>query len=448
MPPILRPYLHQNLLNHFQNPQKILILEGVRQTGKTTAIEMALARQKKKSVFITLTNNDIGTNQIREAKTLPELTRQLKRYFQFEPDGSQILVIDEAQRSYHLYSMLMQIHKDWKNVAVVLSGSVMGAFFHRHANSQHTSPAGRIEKIICRPFSFFEYLELIQEVALLDEIKNFNSSSQFSEVLHEELLQHYFNYMSTGGHPEAIQYRQDTEALYKYLATLFLFFQQDVDHYINEVTGENNKQYSQLFRATVDAIARLTASPTKRSSLISTDSPAYRKELPALLNALEEWHFLFRLPTQMKTMSTKRGTQSKKYLWDVGIFNHLTNLSRPLEKQQKDLIAKALETSVAQELVFYLQTKDRLMSWKSHQKQNKEMDFLARFTHQDIGIEVKSSLKISKKSLSQVFEYLKAYPQNKACVVYLGPYKKDKLLDFEITLIPPYLIGLLPNLLQ
>lgn len=436
---IHRHKIHQKILDHIKNPQKILVIEGVRQTGKTTAIQMAL--KEKPHVLVTLTDEDLPTDAIRNSMTLPELEKNLNRHFDFLPDGSKILVIDEAQKSENLYTLLLQIHREWSKVPLILSGSVMGAFFHRSDQKKIISPAGRIEKIICRPFSFFEYLEFTDEINLKKNLEEIEKPDQLSDLAHQQALRLYFDYLMTGGHPEAIRLGHNTKELFNYFKTLLGFFAQDADRYLNEVTGEQQKQFSTLFRTTIDAIARLTASPTTRSSLISTDSPAYRKDLPALLNALEEWHFIFRLPTKMKTMTTKQGTNSKKYIWDVGVLNHLLNLSRNVDQNNKELLSRLIESVVCQELIFYLETKERLFSWKSNQKQNNELDFLAHLPEEDFGIEVKATANPSKKALSQLAEFLKFNPQAKGCVVYLGNFYEEKCGNRNIPFIPPYLLG-------
>lgn len=39
---IIRHLLHSELVSYFDHPQDILVVEGVRQTGKTTALRQAL----------------------------------------------------------------------------------------------------------------------------------------------------------------------------------------------------------------------------------------------------------------------------------------------------------------------------------------------------------------------------------------------------------------------
>ncbi len=442
-------YIRRHLLGkeielYLKTPQKILILEGVRQTGKTTAIRQELQAQEKirpiQPTMITLTDETPETIQVREAKTFDELSLQLKRHFRFDPSSP--LIFDEAQRSPYLYGLLMQMAEEWKSTPIILSGSVMGALFKRHRDKKIVSPAGRITKLICRPFSFYEYLEGIGDHALLDDLRSFDLRNDLPKVIHEQALSKYFEYLTTGGHPEAIRCRNDTEALYDYFQTLLSFFWQDADRYVSEVLGDTRTQYGRLMHATFEAIARHTGDMTKRSSLISTDSPAYRTILPSLLEAAEDWHFVFRLAPEMKTFSTKPGFSSKKYLWDVGITNHFLNRSRPVHgKSDAALLSRLLEASVAQELVFHLKTADRLTSWKSHQKQSKELDFVAHFPTFDVAVEVKSTDRIRQQAISQLAEYIKAFPKGYFYVVYLGPYKKISWSGSAIHWIPPYWVG-------
>lgn len=106
-----------------------------------------------------------------------------------------------------------------------------------------------------------------------------------------------------------------------------------------------------------------------------------------------------------------------------------------------DLLARLLESFVAQELVFQLGDRTRLQTWKSHHKQGKEMDFLARFPSGDIGVEVKASLAINQKAVSQLSEYLKTDPAAKGLIVTFGMPEKIRLAGREVFCVPPYFLG-------
>ena len=125
----------------------------------------------------------------------------------------------------------------------------------------------------------------------------------------------------------------------------------------------------------------------------------------------------------------------------MGILNHLLNLSRDVDQNNKELLSRLLESAVCEELIFYLETKERLFSWKSNQKQGNELDFLAHFPEEDFGIEVKATANLSKKALSQLAEFLKFNPKTKGYVVYLGKFYKAHWGEQIISFMPPYLLG-------
>lgn len=441
---IKRHFIHSELSDYFDHPQDILVVEGVRQTGKTTAIKQAL--QGRPSLFITLTDETVPVVRLREAQTFEDFSSMLTRDFGFNPHEKKPLVIDEAQKSSHLHRFVLKMHEDWKNIPIVLSGSAMGVFFKRSEIQKTVSPAGRVRRLVCRPFSFAEYLELREEPGLFAEITHFVFGKTIHPLVHERLMNLFCDYLTVGGFPAAIRLGGETEKVYDYLEGLLSFFWQDADRYLSELTGSNKRQYGFLFRTLLESVARLTGSPSTRSSLISTDSPAYRTDLPVLLDAAEEWHFLLRLPTQMTALTTKQGHNSKKYLWDVGVVNHFLNVGRPiaLRDASNDLMARLLESFTAQELVFYLRHRERLFSWKSQAKQQKEMDFLARFPKRDVGIEVKASSAINQKALSQLQEFQKKNPHAPCFVIYLGSLVQSGTVWF----VPPYLVGQIARLIS
>jgi predicted AAA+ superfamily ATPase len=428
------------LAQHLKKPEKILAIEGVRQTGKTTAIRQAL--DGKLSLLITLTDATPKVALVRDATTFTDFKHHLQSQYGFVCNGKTALVIDEAQKSPELHRFVMQMEREWQNVPIIFAGSVMGAFFKRSTLSDMPSVAGRVRRVICRPFSFFEFVDWIGESSLLDVVANHDFTRAFPIEVHERLMTLFYDYLTCGGMPEAIKKRHGTQVLYDYFETLLSFFWQDTDRYLSEILQTRKHQFGALFHHVLQAVARLTTQSSTRTSLVSSDSPSYRTELPALLNAAEEWHFLFRLVTEMKSLTTKTGTSSKKYLWDVGVVNHFLNLSRQVSPQSSpDLLARLLESFVAQELIFKLKNRERLATWKSHHKMGKEMDFLAHFPKNDIGIEVKAAKRISQKSISQLSEFLKLDTPTVGFVVYLGLPERLKTHSGVIHFIPPYFLA-------
>lgn len=425
---------------YLKDPEKILVIEGVRQTGKTTALKQATLGMA--AHFITLTDETPEVSLVRDATTFTDFQHHLKTQFGFIPDGKTALIIDEAQKSPFLHLFIMQMEREWKRVLVILAGSVMGVFFRRSAAEKNPSAAGRVRRLVCRPFSFFEFLDWLGESSLMSVVNEYDFARPFPQTVHTRLMTLFYDYLTCGGMPEAIKKRQDISALYDYWQTLLSFFWQDTDRYLSELLQNNKRQYGALFDHVMRAIARLTTQPSTRGSLVSTDSPSYRHELPALLDAAEEWHFVFRLLTTMKTHTTKPGTNSKKYLWDVGVVNHFLNMSRQVSSASPpDLLARLMETFVAQELVFHLGNRERLQSWKSHHKQGKEMDFLARFPRGDVGVEVKAASTINQKAISQLAEYLKTSDTARGLVVYTGEPVKVHISARETLCVPPYFLG-------
>lgn len=283
----------------------------------------------------------------------------------------------------------------------------------------------------------------------MNTVNEYDFAQPFPAIVHARLMTLFYDYLTCGGMPEAIKKRHDTRSLYDYWQTLLSFFWQDADRYLSELLKNNKRQFGALFDHVLRAIARLTTQPSTRSSLVSTDSPSYRHELPALLDAAEEWHFVFRLVTTMKAHTTNPGSSSKKYLWDVGAVNHFLNFNRPASAAlSPDLLARFLESFVAQELIFHLGNRERLQAWKSHHKQGHEMDFLARFAHGDIGIEVKASTTINQKAISQLTEYLKTENAAQGIVVYMGDPVMIRISGRKTPCVPPYFLGRVETMLR
>jgi len=434
-------YIKRDIEKHLlaqlnSNDSSIILLSGARQTGKTTIINNL--KTEKEKLIINLWDEENIIKVLKEADTFSKFETYLNTFFNFKPDGSKILFIDEAQASQHLGLFLMQMHREWKKQKVVLLGSILSNLFTVNV----PMPTGRTVEFVCRPLNFREFLKFSGKENYLDAIDFLN----FDENIHKILLAEYETFMQIGGMPGIVNTYIQKNNLYLVYESLLNNIYKDADRFISNFKDLNRSrtiQYGSLAEHCLKTIANLVAFPSTNSSILSTNSPSYRDILPTVLEALQMWHLVYYIKNETKEPTTKKGYNSKKYIFDTGIMNFISNKMLPVSLDSDSKIsAKLLENIILQELITYTGSIKNITSYKTNNKVVNELDFLVNIKGKIIPIEVKCSSKINSKALSQVLSYLKnSSTVNHAVVICNSKPQEKEIENYKVHFIPPYLLG-------
>ena len=421
---------------------EIILLSGARQTGKTTIVENI--KTKKEKVIINFWDESPEINVLKNAASFDLFNKYLFQFFKFKPNGEKILIIDEAQSSKTLGKFLMQMHREWKGQNVILLGSILSNL----CSDNTPMPVGRVIEFICRPLNFREFLRFKDKESYLELFdKNINTNTNIDDKLHNLLMQEYELFIQIGGLPgivNAFNNNNDIELLFE---SLLNNFYRDADRFINKEDNNFKRrvaQYGSLMEHCMKSIGYHVSSPTTNSSILSTDSPVYRTIMPEVLESLKSWHIVYFIQNETKQYTTKKGYNSKKYLFDTGIMNYLINHMLPVSLQKpSEISAKLLENAVLQDLISAVHFLSKISSYKTNNKARNELDFAVKYNNKLVPVEVKSSIKINQKSISQLLEYLKHHNLNKGMVIYTGKPKLKQIDNFELIYVPPYYIPIL-----
>ena len=413
----------------------IILLSGARQTGKRTLVENLPCKEKK--LIINLWDEERETIALRNVRTFSEFSHILKTVYGFIPQKNTILIIDEAQASEFISSFLMEMHRKWKGQKVILLGSLLA---NLHKKGQPL-PVGRTLEFICRPLNFQEFLRFRSKENYFDLISDYNS---VSPDIHQLLMDEYRIYLHIGGLPGIVTADSNNQDLVILFESLLNNIYRDADRFISpdeNSRGSRIPQYGRILETVLKSIAHHIGAPTQNSTLLSSDSPAYRTVLPHVLEALSLWHLAYTLPFKTAQYSTKKGYSSKKYLFDIGIANFLLTRLMPVQFWKGNQIAAMLlENSVLQDCISCVESSKAIECYRSNNKAPTELDFLVTCSGNVFPLEVKSSTKVKLNTLSQLIDYLERNNQQNGYVVYTGMPEVKKFRNKTIYCIPPYMI--------
>lgn len=185
-----------------QKRRKPLIIRGARQVGKST-----LARQFAEEASLNL----VALNFERQ----PELAdlfisndpKKIISFLELQTKqaitpGKSLLFLDEIQTEAKiLLPALRYFYEDMPDLHIIAAGSLLD-FALKEA--QFSMPVGRIEYLFLGPIRFEEFLSAMDEVMLLNFLKNYQLNEEFPAAIHNRLMELLRTYMIIGGMPEAI----------------------------------------------------------------------------------------------------------------------------------------------------------------------------------------------------------------------------------------------------
>lgn len=276
-----------SVLNSKINDQKIIILIGPRQVGKTT-----LLQNHFKTEETLLLNGD-------DADVRSQLSNTSSTYLKQLIGNHKRLIIDEAQRIENIGLTLKILHDQIPNVKVLATGS--SAF--ELANQINEPLTGRKWEFHLWPIS---YEEMVNHHSLLEE---------------RRLLEHRLVY---GWYPDVINNPSSEKPILNELSDSYLY--KDI------LTWEDIKKPQKL-EALVQALAfqiGQQVSYHELGQIIGLNNETVER----YINLLEKAFIVFRLPSFSRNLRNELKKSRKIYFYDVGIRNSVIKNWNPVNMRQ------------------------------------------------------------------------------------------------------------------
>lgn len=365
------PILEDFLINE---PNKILLVNGARQIGKSYLVRYVGKRLFKHFVEINLKEDKEGDQLFAAVKTTGDLYMRLGNYYS-KPLGNKsntLVFLDEIQSYPHLMTMLKFLNQEGK-YRFIASGSQLGV-----ALAQTPSvPIGSIEVQQMYPLDFEEFLWAtgISKEWIAHIRESFEREESLDESTHELMLKRFQYYLLIGGLPEAVN---------KYLADRNMVRVRAVHKAIHELYRIDASQYDEehklIIRRIYDMIPSNLENKKKRVVYNRIEDKTgkhfadYADEFDYLTNSGVALEVLAISNPKFPLAESEQKKLLKLYLNDVGLLTHLlygVNVNAVLQDLRSINLGTVYESAVAQELAAH--------GFKLHYYDNKqkgEVDFL------------------------------------------------------------------------
>lgn len=417
----------------------VLLIEGVRQVGKTTLVDRLLSRLACRTLAVNLERDSLLRARIDETRDFAEFEELLRDELRFDPGEDGVLFIDEAQESLRLGAYVRFMKESWRSARVVLSGSTLSRIFREDVRY----PVGRVRRLVVRPFTFSEFLVAGGEGPLAAELRA--ASGPVSPTRHDRLLERLDRYLLVGGLPDVVLRSVSGGDFARRQAEIVADYEQDFIRLFGE-------DVLSIARGCLRSVTNFVGGASKNSTVVPQITNRINDEVRRVFGRLEAWRLVLHSEQRGPSPEASHRYLPKRYLFDTGVLRHLREkaapsiqVARTLNAAERRPLGGVVENQVAIELA------DRfgeLAGWK-RSSAGVEIDFVCRVDDRIVPVECKAVLAVKQTHTRGLIEYLHQYGEPLGVLISFAPLGVVQTSgQARILNVPLYLAERLPELIR
>ncbi len=422
-----------------RDPNKMLIVDGARQIGKSYIIRWVGQKLFPNYIEINMEEDRISQRAFANATSVQDFYMVLSSIAgdKLQDKQSTLIFIDEIQAYDHLLTLAKFLVAD-NRYTFIASGSQLGIALRKTTSI----PIGSIAFEHMYPLDFEEFVIAngVGEYAREEMRKCFHNRETLPEAIHNRMMDLFRKYLLVGGLPEAVNHFVETNNVMRF---------REVQRYTHNLysidatkyEAENGKKLK--IKRIYDMVPSTLENKKKRIVIKDIENQTWKR----FDNYIDEFEYLISsgITLEVKAVSTPTypliANSSKNllklYMNDVGILSAIyygNNIEAIMADNKSVNLGALYETVVAQELrahgydLYYYDN-----------KKNGEVDFLIDDMEHlsNIPIEVKSGKDYKVHSALDTFVTNKDYHIHQAIVLSNEP---QVFVENGITYMPIYYI--------
>ena len=339
---------------HLQSDSnKILLIDGARQVGKTYIVRYVGQKLFENYIEINLVEDALGAGLFANVRTVEDFYLQVSMLAgdRMKEKENTLIFLDEIQAYPHLLTMLKFLAQDGR-FTYIASGSLLGVTLAQTPSI----PMGSIRKVQMFPLDFEEFLYAngLNEFAITAMRRRFEALEALDEATHNKVMDLFRKYLLVGGLPDAV----NTYLAEKNIQTVREIQREIHDYYAADASkyGEERKL---MIRRIYDLIPSNMENKKKRVVAKSIED----KKGKTFRDYSDEFEYLISagiaLPVQaisnpvFPLIESAGKNLLKLYLNDVGLLTCLlygNNIRAVLDDEKSINLGSVYETVVASEL--------------------------------------------------------------------------------------------------
>lgn len=358
------------------NPNKILIVDGARQIGKSYIIRHIGKRTFPNYIELNMEEDKLGDRLFANVHTIQDfyLAVSIVAGEKMGSKNDTLIFIDEIQAYEHLITLLKFLRQDGR-FRYIASGSLLGVSLRNTSSI----PMGAIDIKHMYPLDFEEFLWAngIGTEAIDNMRRCFTLREDLSDAIHDKVMDLFRKYLVVGGMPEAVTAFIEQHNVVRI---------RDIQTLIHNLYKTDAAKYEQesLRKLKIERIYDMIPSVLEQVKKRIVLKDIEGKEYARMAQYVDEFEYLISSGIALEAKAISKPTYPliansgknllKLYLNDVGLLTSLyygTSVQAILQNHPSVNLGAVYETAVAQELTahgFRLHYYDN--------KKNGEVDFL------------------------------------------------------------------------
>lgn len=388
--------------------RKPLLVQGVRQVGKTWLM-LEFGRQEFQHVaYVNFMELQTAHSLFEGNLTPADLLRQLAALTRtpIRP-GETLVILDEIQECERALTSLKFFCEQAPEYHIMAAGSLLGvAMRHRRMSF----PVGQVEFLELQPLTFFEFLEAVGETMLCELLQQ--SAAETLAPFRPRLTELLRQYLYVGGMPEAVScYAESND--YAQVRTVQ---QRILQGYENDFSKYTDSRNVARIRAVWDSIPMQLAKE-KKFSYSNVQKGGRGRDYAEAIDWLQLCglaHKVSRVTKPAHPLAAYHEDSAfKLYVSDCGLLGAISRLDAAVLVEETGVFEEFKGALTEQYVLQCLKAQPDLpVAYWSTPKGTAEVDFLMERRGQIIPIEVKATVNLKAKSLT---EYRNKYAP--ACAV-------------------------------
>ena len=367
----IQPQIENHLTS---NSNKVLVIEGARQIGKSYIIRYVGKKLFTNYVEINMLEDSLMERYFERVRTVADFYLQLGAMFgnKLGDKTNTLIFIDEIQAYPHLLTLLKFLKQDDK-YTYVASGSLLGVTLAQTVSI----PMGSIEVVRMYPLDFEEFLwasGVSREVIDVMQ-ERFKANQSLEEPLHDRILSLFKRYLLSGGLPDAVQTFVNTQNI-----TQVRNIQREIHKYYGMDAAKYDAENRLKIKALFDYIPSALENIKRRIVAQNIENKKgkrfsdYQDEIDYVIHSGIALDVRAISNPKFPLLESAKKNLIKLYLNDVGLLTNLlygNNIRAVLDDVPQINLGIVYESVVAQELKAHGYS----LSYYDN-KQNGEVDFL------------------------------------------------------------------------
>jgi uncharacterized protein len=441
--------LHRKIEKQIENylssgSDRMLLVDGARQVGKSFIIRSVCQRMFKNYIEINMEEDKLNDRVFADARTTKDFYLALSVVAGEKMGKKQetLVFIDEIQAYGHLLTLVKFLMSEGR-FTYIASGSLLGVTLKR----TQSIPIGSLNIIHMYPLDFEEFLYAngVGEDAVSDMRQRFENNEGLPDNIHSKMLDYFKKYLLVGGLPKAVDVFIESRNIVEF---------RSIHREVHELYVADASKYEEENgrKLKIQRIYEMIPSNLEKVKKRLVVRDIEGKKWKRSEDYLDEFDYLISSGVALEIKAISKPSYPlnensgknllKLYLNDVGILSGLFykhNIKAVMSDVRSINLGSLYELAVAQELnahgydLYYYDN-----------KKNGEVDFLIDDTDNlsNIPIEVKSGKDYTEHSALDKFLSIKEYGIRRA---YVLSNEQKVYTDNNITYIPIYYVMFFEN---